>query len=304
MVLASFFFACMSTFIYAAHQRDEALSTLVSSFVRIAVNFLCLVLPFLWLRKIKSLIGDGRASLWARGLFGTGSLMCTFVAIKAIGAGEASFIFTSNGIFIAALSPYFLGQKNTPKVWVAIIGSIVGLALLLEPRMVDLHAYGRWVALFAGFCGAMAYMMISKAGTSNSTSTVIFYFCLVGVLIHLAALLVHPVVWPEDPVIWMYLVCAGLTATIAQFFLTAAYQYAPAAEVTAVGYVNPVFQMVGSAIVFGLIPDGKAMVGAAIVLVFGVALPFMKLPKHPRLRSKFSLFDEHRNSRQTLKKLS
>jgi drug/metabolite transporter (DMT)-like permease len=120
--------------------------------------------------------------------------------------------------------------------------------------------------------------MIARAGRSNSPATVIFYFCVTATLLHLVAFAALGVTWPVEQATWLLLLAAGVTGSVAQVFLTKAYQSAPAALNSAVSYLGPVFNLAFGMLFFARTPDSKAFVGAAVVLVFGVILPFVKLP--------------------------
>lgn len=268
----------MGSIVYAVQLREPAASVLVSSFVRIVVNLVVLGAAGLLAGNLRELGGDRRASLWARGFFGSLALILSFTGIRAVGLGEASFLSASNGVFVAALAPWVLKQRNPARVWVAILGALVGLFLLFEPRLTDGMPLGRAAALGSGLFSALAYIMIAKAGRSNSPSTVIFYFCVTATVMHLLLFAILGVTWPEQPSTWGLLVLAGVFGSIAQVFLTKAYQTAPAALNSAVSYLGPVFNMLCGVLFFARVPDTRAIIGATVVLMFGVVLPFVKLP--------------------------
>ena len=282
MLFSCALFAGMGASVYRVQLDEPDASPLTMSLIRVAVN-LAFVVGIAWgTGKLSDIKGDGRVSLWLRGFFGSTALILSFFAIRAIGIGEASFLHASNGVFVALLSPFVLRQPNSPKAWFAILGALVGLYLLIQPRFTDDHPYGRYLALIAGFLAALAYLMIARAGRSNSAASVVFYFCVVGMLVHGAAMLILPVEWPVKRASYGWLLSAGLCASFAQEFLTRAYQMAPAALNAAVSYMIPVINMALSVLLFQLVPDTKAWIGAFIVLVAGVALPFLRMPSLPR----------------------
>ena len=279
MVTASALFAAMGAFVYQVKIWDSSASPLTASFVRVVVNlfFVIILASKKGLgRGALDLFGDMRGSLWARGLFGTLSVMSLFTAIHMIGLGEASFLHSFNAVWIAALSPIVLGQPHTRLGWGAIVLGLVGLYLMFQPEFADSGLWGRAVALASGAFAGTAYMMIARAGRSNPSLTVVFYFCLVATLIHLAWFYVHEFIWPADARSWVLLVTAGLFASVAQIFMTKSYQIAPAALVSAASYSTPVFNLLVGIAVFGTIPNSRGMVGAALVLIAGVALPFLR----------------------------
>lgn len=275
----------MGACVYAAQTNEPHVSSLVTSFFRIVVNLLILAAWAQYKAGWKELVGDRRPSLWWRGVFGSIALICSFTSIKAIGIGESSFLHASNGIFVALMAPFVLGQKNNVRVWLAIAGAVVGLWFLFEPRLTDAMPFGRALALAAGLFSALAYVMIARAGRSNTPNCVIFYFCITAFIVHCVFFVFVQTAWPSDPVTWIYLVAMGVFGSVAQIFLTMSYQRSPAALNSAVSYLQPVLNMFAGALIFAVIPDRRAIIGALIVLIFGVALPFAKIPRRrPQIR--------------------
>jgi S-adenosylmethionine uptake transporter len=210
------------------------------------------------------------------------ALICSFASMKAIGIGDSSFLNSSSGVFVAVLGPLVLRQKNSRVAWVAVAGSMVGLFLLFQPRLDDALPYGRTLGLASGLFAAAAYLMIARAGRSNSPRSIVFYFALVATCVHLAAFAVLDIQWPTQPLSYVMLVAAGLVASAAQIFLTRSYQNAPAAYCAAVSYLAPVASMVIGFMIFKDVPDSAAWAGAAIVLACGVVLPFAQLSQASR----------------------
>lgn len=305
MVMASVFFSLMGAMVNYAQIREPHGSPLVASFVRLVVNILVIAGTAWFAGGLRTLPGDRRPSLWARGFFGALSLIFVMYGIHAIGVGETSFLHASNSIFIAALSPFVLRQANSRLAWVAIAGATIGLWFLAQPRFEDQSPAGRLVALLSGVWAAIAYLMIARAGRSNSSNTVIFYLCAVGLALHLSIFAGNlagipapdgsaEIVWPEHRATYGFLVGAGVMASVAQFFLTAAYQSAPAALNAAVSYLTPVLNLGWSVFAFGQHPDGLALAGALMVLVCGVALPVLGVSA--RKKTKQAHYAEARNA--------
>lgn len=275
MVAACFLFSIMTVSVYAVSVYEPSLPSTVVSFTRALVNLAILIIPAMLVRDLNGLLGDKRPSLWLRGLFGSLALMLSFASIQLIGPGESAFLGASSGVFVALLGPIILGQRNNVLVWLAILGAIAGLGLLFDPRWDRTDLLGRAMALSSGFLAALAYLMVARSGRSNSPRTVIFYFCMVAVVAHLLYFVLAGVRLPTSAQAWTLMLLSGITASGAQFFMTQAYQMAPAALVSAIGYLSPVMSLGWGVALFAKIPDEKALIGCAMVLLFGVILPFL-----------------------------
>lgn len=274
MVAASLMFSLMNVCVYTIGLCEPQLPSAMVSFVRILINLVILALPALLAGKFLALFGDLRLSLWLRGLFGTLALMMSFASIQMIGPGESAFLAASSTVFVALLGPFVLRQSNSALVWIAILGALAGLALLFQPRLEADDFLGRALGLGTGWFAALAYLMVAKAGTSNTAHSVIFYFCLVGVLLHLGYFGLYGTMWPVSLEVWVLLLVGGGTASVAQYYMTRAYQIAPAALVGAVSYLSPVLSLAWGVLLFSQTPDAKGWAGCALVLLFGVMLPF------------------------------
>lgn len=276
MLVACLLFSLMNTSVYAISRVDGTIDGCVISFVRILCNLAILATPVMLRNDVPSLFGDLRPSLWLRGLFGASALMLSFVAIQRIGPGESAFLTASNGVFIALLSPLVLKQKNTWLGWLAILGSFTGVSMLFAPGEADADSVGRTMALGSGFLSALAYLMVARAGRSNSPATVIFYFCLMALVLHALYFAVYGFRLPEQLPVWGWLFFTGVVGSGAQHFMTRAYQRAPAAAVGAVGYFAPVLSLAWGALVFAQIPGQSALLGSLLIFLFGVILPFLR----------------------------
>ncbi|MCQ8104464.1 DMT family transporter [Methylomonas sp. SURF-2] len=276
MLLASVLFSLMNACVYAVRFYDNEMPASMVSFVRVLSNLLLLILPALYCRNLVSLYGDRRPSLWLRGLFGSTALMLSFAAISRIGPGESAFLTATSGVFVVLLGPWVLGQKNTWLVWLAILGSFAGAALLFKPDGHGMDLMGRAMALISGFLSALAYLMVARAGRSNAPRSVIFYFCVVAVLLHVLYFAKFGFQLPYKPKIWGLLLLIGVLGSGAQFCMTRAYQAAPAALVSAVAYLAPVLSLVWGFAFFAQWPGQNALVGSLLILIFGVVLPFIR----------------------------
>lgn len=276
MLLACVCFSLMNTAVFAVSQFDSQLSILVISFFRIACNFLILLVPVLFGGSLGDLLGDRSLSLWLRGVFGSLALILSFYSISRIGPGESTFLNATSGIFVAILGPFLLQQPNNFKIWIAISGAFLGVALMCNSERLSFDLLGFTTGLLSGFLAALAYVMVAKAGRKNAPQTVVFYFCVVALLLHGLYFYEFGVIWPDDYRVFLGLLMVGALGSVAQHLMTIAYQLAPAAIVGAVGYFAAVLSMVWGMLIFSQTPDLSALVGAMLILLFGVMLPFLR----------------------------
>lgn len=273
MLAAAVLFSAMATFAGAAHRLDPGLSTVVTSVGRSAVNLGALVL--LGLPDLGRLWGDRRPALWVRGVLGAFSLLTYFAALAWVGIGEAAFLNQTSAVWVALLAPLVVGERTNRWTWLAVAGSMVGVGLLAHPREVPGDLAGRVAGLASGLFAAGAYLSIRRASATNSPLAIVFYFTLVATVVSLGLALVLGVSWPRDPAVWGCLVGSGLAATFAQLVMTEAYRIGRAGPVAAAGAAGPLLNTLAGWAVLDQVPDARAGMGMAVLLVSGVALPFL-----------------------------
>ena len=265
------FFALMALSVAEAHRAEPALNTVVASLFRSAVNLLVLVA--LVRGDLRALWGDGRRSLWMRGLAGAISLLTYFGALAHLGIGEAAFLNQTSAFWVAALAPLVLGERTRPLVWLAVLGSLGGLFLLVEPRGGD--GLGRLLGLGSGLAASVAYLSVRRASASNPPTTIVAWFTGTATLVCLAWILAAGLPMPRSPVAVAALVASGLFATFGQLLMTRAYQLGPAAPVAAAGAAGPLVTTLLGVAFLEQVPDGRAAAGMAVLLVTAVGLPFL-----------------------------
>ena len=76
----------------------------------------------------------------------------------------------------------------------------------------------------------------------------------------------HPMTWAQVAI----LLGAGISATVGQFGITAAYRLAQPRELAVYDYTNVVFAALLGFAVFGQVPDIFSWIGIAIIVAMGV----------------------------------
>lgn len=272
MIGACVLFAVMATSVALAHARSPGLSTFVSSAVRSATNLLLLVA--MARGDVRALLGDARPALWVRGFSGGAALITYFAAIEHLSVGEASFLNQTSAVWVVAAAPWTIGERPGLLAWIAVLGSMGGVALLAHPRPGEADAVGRALGLLSGLCAAGAYLSIRKAAASNRPAVIVFYFTLVSTIASFALIAATGAALPTDPITWAWLVLAGAAATWAQLVMTEAYRVGNTAAVAAAGAAGPLFTTIGGWLLLGQVPDAAGAVGMAILLVSSVVMPF------------------------------
>ena len=267
MVAASLFFAIQTTIVkYVAADGYSALEIL---WVRYLVQ-LALVLPLLWRARSFALLRSQRPAL---------QIARSGCAMLAAGFGFAAFallpltlvtsVHFATPFIVAALSVWFLRERISARRWIAILVGFAGVIVIVRPGTAAWQP-----ALLLPMVGATFYalfqMLTRAVAAHDPVSTSIFYAPLVGI----GALgLAMPFVWrTPDPTTLGLLLAIGLFGAAGQASLTKATEAAPASVISPFQYSQLVWVAGTGFIVFGTLPDGWTVAGAAVIIASGLYL--------------------------------
>lgn len=266
LVLSAFAFSLMGLGVKLAGQRLPS-SELV--FFRALV---ALVLCAVMLRRAGlDPRGRHRALLLLRGLFGFGALSCFFYALTRLPLAEATVIQYTNPIFTALVASRLLGERASPRVFLATFLGLAGVVVITRPaalasaRAVALEPLAILVGLLGAVLTAVAYVLVRRlARAGEHELVIILYFPLVAVPASVPAM-VPEMLWPT-PGEWLLLLGVGAAAQTAQVYLTRGIKHLPAARATVVLYAQVVFATLWGIVLLGERPDLWTAAGSLLVL--------------------------------------
>jgi drug/metabolite transporter (DMT)-like permease len=225
---------------------------------------------------------DYRAVFW-RSFFGTISMLSTFYALssKALSLGDVVTLLNLAPVFLALFSPFFLRERTSPLMAVAIAVALSGVVFVVRPSFVFGHhgavaavttgpsaAMTAAVAIAAATSTSIAMMMLRRVGQTETPEAIAFHFSILatGVLIVLSLFDLH-VPSTRDAIC---MVLAGVCAGIAQLSMTRAYTLENAARVGGMSYLAvPASALLGAAFL-GERPGPTATIGMLMVVAGGV----------------------------------
>ncbi len=271
MILGSLGFAFMGVCVKLAGQQGIPVLEIIA-----ARAFVSLILSVLDIkRKGLNLLGNDKLLLIARGVVGTFALICVYYALLHMPFAEATVIQYLNPLFTAILAAIFLGERLHKVTLIAIILSLIGLFLVVQPAILlntQTTSFSMWVAFIAllGAIGsAVAYVLVRKLAANNDSSVIILYFPLVALPISLL-LLGRSFVMPEG-ITWLILLMVGVFTQVGQWGLTKAIQLSPAGDAMSLSYMQVVFALLLGIAFFNEIPNMLALLGI-VIIVFSTML--------------------------------
>ena len=259
LIFSALGFAVMSIFVKLAGPDIPATQKVLFR------NIISMSLAFYMVKKNGlSLFGQSehRPFLLLRSLFGTIGMVLFFYSIDHLVISDANMLNKLSTFFLILFSAVFLKEHAKRYQVIAIIIAFLGTLLIIKPAFnIEIIPYLTSVSA-AMFAGA-AYTMLRVLGKKESTYTVVFFFS--GFSIMVLGPLVMFTYTPMTMIQVLYLVLAGVFATIGQFGITLAYKYAAARGISIFNYFNVLFAGILGWIVFSEVPDGVSLIGYGLI---------------------------------------
>ncbi|MEL7281595.1 MAG: DMT family transporter [Pseudomonadota bacterium] len=200
----------------------------------------------------------------ARSAFGWAGVTLMFAAAAFIPLSDATAISFLNPVFAMILAIPLLGERVGPVRWSAAVIALLGAAILTRPGASAVEL-GALLALGAAVLLGAEVILIKQLAGRESPPQILLINNALGVCIaSFAASFAW--VWPT-PAQWAALAGIGFLMAAAQACFVNAMARADASFVAPFFYAALVFAALYDAVIFGILPDGVSMFGAAIILL-------------------------------------
>ncbi|WJY26253.1 DMT family transporter [Sporosarcina trichiuri] len=233
-------------------------------------NGVSMVIAFFFVVHFKErLFGrrENQGLLLLRSALGALGIILFFYAIDHLVLADADMLNKMSPFFTIVFAAVFLKEHVKPFQVYSILVAFLGTLFIIKPSFsLDIVPYAAGI-LSAVFAGA-AYTVLRALGSREQFYTVVFYFSGFTTVV-----LLPFVLWTYEPMSLqqtIYLLLAGVFATIGQFGITLAYKFAPAKEISVFNYFTVVFSAILGFFLLGQIPDLYSFIGYFII--FGASL--------------------------------
>jgi drug/metabolite transporter (DMT)-like permease len=219
----------------------------------------------------RNVVGHG-----LRGLSGALGMACGFAALALLPLPEAIALGYAMPIFATALAALVLGEVVRFYRWTAIVIGLVGILVILWPRLTALRsgfedagqAIGALFSLAASILGGLSVIQTRRLVETENTATIVVYFSLICAAFGLLSL---PFGWTmPSPTVAALLILAGICGGIGQLLLTESYRFADTSLIAPFEYTSMLFGLVLGYVVFGELPTLEMLAGAGIVIGAGL----------------------------------
>lgn len=260
---SAFGFAMMSAFI----KISGDLPSFQKTFFR---NIVSLMVAFALISKHRgNFFGqkNNQKTLLLRSIFGTLGILFNFYSIDKLVLSDANMLNKLSPFFVIIFSGIFLKEKVNIKQIIAIIIAFIGTLFIIKPSL-NLEIMPAIAGILGGVTAAAAYTCVRSLSGKEHPETIVFYFSFISSVITFPLMIIY---YENMNIMQLiYLLLAGIFASLGQFGITLAYKYAPAKEISIFDYTNIIFSAIISLCLFGILPDYLSLVG--YIIIFSASL--------------------------------
>ena len=265
ILLSELFFVLMGTQVRTV---SEQLSNEMIVFFRNLIG-LQILIPLVWSNGWSSLKTDKPQLHLLRGTAGVCAMYSFFYAIANLPLANAMILKMSAPLFIPIIAFFWLKEKLSYLIGFVIIIGFIGVTLIIKP---DLNVVDKvsLIALAGGLFAAIAKSTVKYLTRSDKPATVVFYFAATALIVSTIPAYLNWQTPTQEQL--LQLILLGLLASGGQFFMTKAYSYAPASQISHFSYSSILYASVLGWFLWGEWMDNWAWTGAVLVIVSGLLL--------------------------------
>jgi drug/metabolite transporter (DMT)-like permease len=260
IIISAFCFSLMSLFI----RLSGDVPVIQKCFFRNAVAFIIAIAAMVK-AKTPIRIGTGNLKyLLIRSIAGTLGMLLNFYAVDHLPISDASILNKLSPFFAIIFSVFVLKEVANRYEWFAVAVAFLGALFVVKPSF-NLEVIPA-VAGVLGGCGAgLAYTYVRKLGQRGENGMmIVLFFSGFSTFSLLPYLIFH--FTPMTLQQWIYLWLTGAAAAGGQVFITKAYAYAPAKEISVYDFSNVVFSAIWGVLFLRQIPDWLSIIGYIIII--------------------------------------
>ncbi len=277
MFASSFGFALMNAF---AKILSVNIPPMENIFFRSVVMVVIMLFVYIYMalrqNKKKKLKKGGFVKLFMRVAFGSFAMFCVFYNIATIPLGTATAFAQSVPLYVVFIGLFFLKEKINIAIICATLIGFVGILMIGNPSINGLSVANILCGIASGVGMAIAFVALKGLKDYFDNAFVILSFALGTTLLGLFGMLI-PIenvggfVMPTK-IEWFFILCMGISGTIAQHFLNKAYVIAPVGIVAPIDYSRIIFSIFLGILLGDSLPNATTTIGITLIIISGLLI--------------------------------
>lgn len=275
IIISAFCFSLMSLFI----RLSGDIPVMQKCFFR---NVVAMLIAFFALKRSGSPFRIGKGNLkylLCRSIGGTLGLICNFYAIDHIPISDASMLNKLSPFFAILCSTFVLKEVANRLDWITVITAFIGMLFVVKPSF-NVEVIPAFLGALGGFGAGFAYTFVRKLGQRGENGMmIVLFFSAFSTLVTLPFFVFD--FTPMSASQWLCLLMTGVSAAGGQVFITKAYAYAPAKEISVYDFSIVLFTALWGFLFLEQIPDVLSVIGYVIIIGSAVVKWYITI-KRPR----------------------
>jgi drug/metabolite transporter (DMT)-like permease len=267
MVAATVLFVCMNAIAKALSAHLPAVEVVWARSAGHFVFIVALLGPVHgWARLFET--GNFRLQI-GRSLLQVSSQMLFFSAIGHVQLADATAVSFTAPFVVAALAGPMLSERVGVSHWVAIGAGFAGALIVIRPGG-GMNTY-LLLILGSSVCYALYQLLTRRAAAYDRPETSVTYSALVGTILLSMAV---PFEWtmPSGATQWAGLAALGILGGLGHYLVAHALNVAAASIISPFHYVQLIWAAAIGYLVFGDVPSAWTWLGATVIIVSGLAI--------------------------------
>ena len=200
--------------------------------------------------------------LFGRSVSGFLGLVTLFYASSHAAQGDVTILNKLSPIFVTLLAVVFMKEKMLPIQVPALALSVLGASIVFRPSFQS-NPLPLVMALLSALTSGIAYTLLGYLKDKVDAMTIIMHFSTFSVVGSLPFMIGNFVVPSLSQLLFLILI--GVFGSLGQAFITYAYRYAPASEISIYNYSGILFSLLFGLIVLGEPVKFTSMIGGALI---------------------------------------
>jgi drug/metabolite transporter (DMT)-like permease len=190
-----------------------------------------------------------------------------FFAVGSLPLADVVAIMFVGPLFVTALSVPLLGDYVGPRRWAAVAVGFLGALLVVRPGSGIMQGLAV-LPVLAAFSHALYTITTRKLANHDRPMTTLFYTAALGAVVTTA---IVPFFWVTPDVAgWLLMALLGVFGAAGHLTLIKALGYASPVVVAPLSYASLVWSIGMGFALFGDLPDGMTLLGAAVIAGSGL----------------------------------
>lgn len=275
IIASAFCFSLMSLFI----RLSGDVPVMQKCFFRNAVAFVMAAVVMIRARQPFVVEPGNWKYMLIRAGAGTLGIALNFYAVDHLAISDASILNKLSPFFAIIFSVLVLKEVAKAGEWLAVVVAFTGAVFVIKPGLGMMASLPALIGAGSGCFAGLAYTYLRKLRQRGQNGmTIVFFFSGFSSLCFLPSLIFdyRPIAaWQ-----WAFLFLTGAAAMGGQIFITKAYAYAPAKEISVYDFSNVVFSALWGFLFLSQIPDAMSVLGYIIIIGTAIIKWRVSLRRH------------------------